>query len=278
MRIDKNIMGSPPFQFHDDCFRGFAYDTEKEELQVMLTKSANNGDLILRFVNTQIFEMQSCVFWGNSDYIYGWHLASEETRIIFASGLFWQENNKLSKSPLSLSADVIESTLSLTSGDALTVVNREVYIAEDKLSSKRAFSMEYNRKSKNILPESISSNCNLFRFDYDYQGRSAFVTFQNSSDKSVFCLQLSNPLFILWKNRRNFTGITTTVRAKQVSDNFFVKLLRAHEEERRAHGYADCSPFLQKGKTFVSVEVNTRDSEGLIVCEAAVCYPLDVQL
>lgn len=272
MWIDKNSIGSPPFQFHDDCFRGFAYDPEKEELQVMLTKSANNGDFILHFVNTQIFEMQSCVFWGKSDSIYGWHLASEATRSSFASGLFWQEDNKLSKPPLSLSADAIESTLSLISGDALTVVNREVYIAEDKLSSQRAFSMEYNHKSKNILPESIPSNCNLLRFDYDYRGRSAFVTFRNSSDESVFCLQLSNPLFILWKNRRKSTCATTTVCAKPVSDNFFVELLRAHEGERRAHGYADCSPFLQKEKTFVSVEVNTRDSESLIVCEAAGCY------
>lgn len=138
MRIDKNFLEEEP-RLHDTCFSGFHYDTASREIQVELTDCFQKKRFFLRFLDVELFEMQSCEFWSPADRVYGWEIIKNKDDGIFACSLFRKPCKEEPQEPSFQNLDdMVESVLSLVSGDSLSVVSRAIdfkelpYVSEEE--------------------------------------------------------------------------------------------------------------------------------------------------
>lgn len=124
MRIDKDFLGEEPY-LHDACFLGFHYDVTNRELQLELTDYYQEKKFSMRFVEVELFEMQSCGFWSSTDRVYCWEIGQDED--VFAGSLFRKTDGEPS---FQESEDAVESVLPLISGDTLTVMSKYIDFEE----------------------------------------------------------------------------------------------------------------------------------------------------
>ena len=85
-----------------------------------------------RFVNVVLFEMQSCAFWGASPHVYFWEHQHDTEDNTFVCSLFRKE-----ESGFQVPDGYLESVLSMTSGDSLTIVCESVDFTEKSYAVDR---------------------------------------------------------------------------------------------------------------------------------------------
>ncbi len=137
MRADKDFFEEEICYLHDACFTGFSYDAEKKEIRLDMILPHLHQRFFIRFLNVQLFEMQSCAFWGPSSNVYFWGLEKGENDNRFANSLFWRLYKEKPASSFQVVEGMIESVLYLTSGDTLTVVCEGIDVEEKEEISQK---------------------------------------------------------------------------------------------------------------------------------------------
>ena len=134
MKIDKTTTAEEISRMNvvDACFSGFHYDSESHEIKFELTEEYQKKKFCFRFVNVVLFEMQSCAFWGASPHVYFWEHQHDTEDNTFVCSLFRKE-----ESGFQVPDGYLESVLSMTSGDSLTLVCESVDFTEKSYAVDR---------------------------------------------------------------------------------------------------------------------------------------------
>lgn len=130
MRIDKNFSEKEIAHVHDACFTGFRYNPAKREIQMKMINYCFEKKFFIRFIDVQMFEMQSCEFWAPIERAYYWECVKDISGDTFASSLFRHGGESSSEHVIHTLGDNVESVLSLISGDTLTVVSKYIDFEE----------------------------------------------------------------------------------------------------------------------------------------------------
>lgn len=129
--LNGQIINSKKIYLHDDILKNLIFHRNSKNLHVSLSKSwPTQEKYTIDFLQVIGFEMTSCDFWGASPHILDFEYV-ENGKLI--SKLFSKRTEYDSFCTLKQQKDYIETVLTFTSGDTLTVACEKVVIGEAAL-------------------------------------------------------------------------------------------------------------------------------------------------
>ena len=113
---------------HDYIFKEMKFDYTKKNIYIIISKNNDTKtDRIIKFNNVIGFNMISCDFWGQSPHILDWEFTDKDNTII--NKLFDEKNNHdYQDSRLTSIEDYIESIITFTSGNRLTIACEDIIV------------------------------------------------------------------------------------------------------------------------------------------------------
>lgn len=107
---------------HDAIFNGFNYEYEKNLITFEAVECYYKKKFNFRFCNVFGFEMQACDSWCKGSNIIDWELGDLYGNKLTEKLSHWKVNEKYFGSRLENIDKVVESIITLSSGDTLTIV------------------------------------------------------------------------------------------------------------------------------------------------------------
>lgn len=125
MKIDYfngDIINTNKINIHDYIFKDLKFDYSKKNVYVsLLSSNLGNGTITIKFLNVLGFNMISCDFWGKSPHVLDWECVKGEEQLLTSKLLEEKHRHDYSNSKLDEFTNYIETVMTLTSGDLLTI-------------------------------------------------------------------------------------------------------------------------------------------------------------
>ena len=124
MKIDKingDIINTDKINIHDYIFKELKFDYSNKNIYILLLgPEPKAGSIIIIFFNVIGFNMISCDFWGKSPHVLDWEFVQDEEQLL--TNKLLEEKHNFSDSKLEGFTTYMETVMTLTSGDLLTIV------------------------------------------------------------------------------------------------------------------------------------------------------------
>lgn len=133
MRIDVingEVINKKEVSIHDFIFNGLNYNYKENTVCIyLLNAETNKKNITITYLNVIAFTMIACDFWGSSPHILDWEFVKGEEQLLTNNIIETKESHKYTYSKIDNAKRYMETIITFSSGDTLTIVCEYIELA-----------------------------------------------------------------------------------------------------------------------------------------------------